>query len=88
MIATLVKDHGVAKRNFQNATRQNGVEAWLRPVEPRNEDKALVRKDLLPKVINPRHATNVDDLNTALSEWDTNRRQFLLHRPRPARFRS
>ena len=50
--------------------------AWQRIVEPVNEDKALTRKDLLPLVTNPKSASNMDDLNTALEKWETNKRLF------------
>ena len=40
-----------------------------------NEDKALT-KDLLPLVTNPTSASNIDDLNTSLETWETNKRLF------------
>ena len=48
-----------------------------RLVEPNNEDEALVRKDLLPKVTDPRHAISVEDLGAAFAEWVTNKRMFV-----------
>ena len=56
--------------------RHNGLEAWRRIAEPINEDKILILKDLLPAVTNPRPATSLDDLSTALEAWDTNLRLF------------
>ena len=41
-----------------------------------NQDKALTVMDLLPLVTNPKSASNMDDLNTALETWETNRRLF------------
>ena len=52
--------------------RHNGFEACRRIVEPLNEDKALVRKDLLPLATNPKPATSMDDLTAGLEAWDTN----------------
>ena len=61
---------------FANVPRHNGLEAWRRIAEPINEDKILILKDLLPAVTNPRPATSLDDLSTALEAWDTNLRLF------------
>ena len=41
-----------------------------------NEDKALIRKDLLPLVTKPKPASSMDDLNAALEAWETNKRLF------------
>ena len=68
MLGGLVKEHADTKRLFANVPRHNGVEAWRRIAEPINDDKALARKDLLPKVTNPRKATSLDDLPKALED--------------------
>ena len=44
--------------------------------EPINDDKTLIRKDLLPLITNPRAATTLDGITTALEDWDTNLRLF------------
>ena len=44
-----MNDHADTKRLFANVPRHNGFEAWRRIAEPINDDKALVRKDLLPR---------------------------------------
>ena len=41
-----------------------------------NEDKALVRMDLLPLVTNPKPASSMDDLTLAPETWETNKRLF------------
>ena len=48
-----------------------------RIAEPINDDKLLLRKELLPRVTNPRHATSFADLSKALEEWETNKRFFV-----------
>ena len=40
--------------------------------EPINEDKSLMRKDLLPLVNNPKCASNVEDVEAKLEDWNTN----------------
>ena len=57
-------------------TRHNGFEAWRRIAEPVKKDKALVRRDLLPLVTNPRAAPSMDALTKALKDWETNKRFF------------
>jgi hypothetical protein len=44
--------------------------------EPINEAKALIRKDLLPQVTNPKGASSMDGVAGALEEWDTSLRLF------------
>ena len=53
-----------------------GFEAFRRIAEPVNEDKALVRKDLLSSVVHPKSATSMGNLQAALEVWDTNKRLF------------
>ena len=77
LIGCLVKEHSEEKRRFANVPRHNGFEAWRRIAEPINEDKLLLRKELLPRVTNPRHATSIDDLPKAMEEWETNKRLFV-----------
>ena len=61
-----MKADATTKRAFANMPRHHGLEAWRRIAEPVNEDKALLRKDLLPLVTNPKAATDINDLNAAL----------------------
>ena len=61
---------------FSNVPRHNGFEAFRRLVELVNEDKALVRKDLLSLVVHAKSATSMDDLQSALKVWDTHKRLF------------
>ena len=72
----LVKNHADTKRLFANVPRHNGFEAWRRIAEPINDHKALVRKDLPPKVTNPRKVTGLDDLPKALEDWEINKRLY------------
>ena len=76
LIGGLVKGDPTAKRTFANVPRHNGFEAFRRIAEPVNEDKALVRKDLLSAVVHPKPATSMDNLQAALEVWDTNKRLF------------
>ena len=76
MIGVLVKGDASAKRTFANVPRHNGFEAFRRIAEPVNEDKVLVRKDLLSAVVHPKSATSMDNLQAALEVWDTNKRLF------------
>ena len=62
----LLKSDASVKRTFANVPTHNGFEAWRRVVEPVIEDKALIRKDLLPLVTNPKPASSMDDLSAAL----------------------
>ena len=66
LLGGLVKADATTKRAFANVARHNGFEVWRRVVEPVNEDKALLRKDLLPLVTSPKAASSMDDLTTAL----------------------
>ena len=76
LIGGLVKGDASAKRTFANVPRHNGFEAFRRIAEPVNEDKALVRKDLLSSVVHPKSATSMDNLQAALEVWDTSERRF------------
>ena len=76
LLSGLLKGDASAKRTFSNVPRHNGFEAFRRLVEPVNEDKALVRKDLLSAVVHPKSATSMENLQTALEVWDTNKRLF------------
>ena len=51
---------------FANVPRHNGIEAWRRLAEPINEDKAMVRRDLLASVTNPRGASSIDKIEPAI----------------------
>ena len=57
---------------FANVERHNGLEVWRRLAEPINEDKAMVRRDLLLAVTNPKGAATMEKVETAVEEWDTN----------------
>ena len=72
----LTKDDGTMEERFANCPRHNGLEAWRMVAEPINEDKAVLRKQLLSIVTNPRPAGSLDKIETAISEWDTNCRLF------------
>ena len=62
---------------FANVPRRNGIEAWRRLAEPINEDKAMVRRDLLASVTNPKGASSIDKIEPAIEEWDTTIRLFV-----------
>ena len=72
----LVKHDSSVSGTFANCLRHNGFEVWRRIAEPINEDKAMVRRHLLPLVTNPRGAASVDKIEAAIGEWDTNCRLF------------
>ena len=63
---------------FNNVPRHNGLEAWRKITELFNEDKQLVRKDLLPLVTNPKGAATLEKVESAIDDWDTNVRLFQL----------
>ena len=76
LLSPLVSEDGAMAGMFGNVPRHNGLEAWRRLAEPINEDKILVRKDLLPIVTNPRPAGSMDKIEEAIQIWDTNLRLF------------
>ena len=76
LVGGLAKALADTKRFFANVPQHNGLEVWRRIAEPINDDKALVRKDFLPKVTNLRKATGLDDLPKALEEWESNKRFY------------
>ena len=53
-LGPLVKDHNEKASVFRNVPRHNGLEAWRRITEPINDDKAAMRRELLPKINNPK----------------------------------
>ena len=57
LLGGLVEEQADTKHLFANVPRHSGFEAWRRIAELINDDKALVCKELLPKLPNPRHAT-------------------------------
>ena len=57
--------------------RHNGIDAWRRLAEPINDDKAMVRRDLLAAVTNPKGAASMDKHESAVEEWDTNIKLFV-----------
>ena len=65
---------------FANVERHNGIEACRRIAEPINEDKAHVRRDLLATVTNPKGETSMDNIETAVENWNTNIRLFVAKR--------
>ena len=76
-IGPLIKENAEKASIFRNVARHNGLEAWRRIAEPINDDKSLMRKDLLPLVNNPRGATTIEDLEAKLEVWNTNCRLML-----------
>ena len=42
-----------------------------------NDDKVMVRRDLLATVTNPEGASSIDKIEPAIEEWDTNIRLFV-----------
>lgn len=77
LLSRLLRGHPDSMRAFRNVPKHNGFRAWQVMAEPINEDKLAIRKELLPKVTNPRPATGIDDVEQALSEWDTSKRKFV-----------
>ena len=49
-----------------NVQRHNGLEAWRRIVEPINEDKSHVGRDMLSIVTNSKGATSMDGIEAAV----------------------
>ena len=72
---TLSKDSAMSTV-FGNVPRHNGLEAWRRVAEPINDDKTMIRKDLLPLITKPRSASSLDGISAAFEDWDTNIRLF------------
>ena len=59
LLRPLVHETAVAS-TFANVPRHNGLEAWRQLAEPINDDKQLVKKELLPLITNPKAAPNMD----------------------------
>ena len=76
-LGPLVKENAEKASAFRNVPRHNGFEAWRRIAEPINDDKSAMRRELLPKVNNPRAAKSIDELEQCLEEWSTNCRLML-----------
>ena len=77
MLNTLLSSDSNRTTMFANLERHNGLEVWRRLAKPINEDKAMVRRDLLACVTNPKGATNMDNIESAVKEWETNLRRFV-----------
>ena len=71
-LGPLVKENNDKASVYRNVPRHNGLEAWRRLAEPINADKSMMRKDLLPLVNNPKCATNMEDVEAKLEDWNTN----------------
>ena len=67
-LGPLLKENASQASIFRNVPRHNGLEAWRRMAEPINEDKTLMRKDLLPLINNPKGASNIDDLKQRVED--------------------
>ena len=61
---------------FANCPRHNGLEAWRLLAEPINDDKIMVQKELLGSVMHPKPAANMDKVDEAITDWNTNIRLF------------
>ena len=72
MLSPLLSQDADKATMFANVERHNGLEVWRRMAQPINEDKALVRRDLLSAVTNPKGASSMDKMETAVEGWDTN----------------
>ena len=70
-LGPLVRENSDNASIFKSVPRHNGLEAWSRIAEPINEDKSLMRKDLLPLVNNLKGAANIDKFAQRLEDWDT-----------------
>ena len=70
-IGPLVKEHAEKASVYRNVPRHNGFEAWRRIAEPINDDKSAMRRELLPRVTNPKSAKSIDDLEQCLEDWMT-----------------
>ena len=64
---TLSKDSSMSTV-FCNVPRRNGLEAWRKVPEPINDDKTMVRKDLLLLITNPRSASSLDGIRAAFED--------------------
>jgi hypothetical protein len=76
LLGGLVKENPTMKKTFANVPRHNGFEAWRKVMEAMNENKALSRNELLPKLTNPRPATSLHDLTQAMEDWETTKRLY------------
>ena len=75
LLKPLIAESKIAS-TFANVDRHNGLEACRQLAEPINEDKELVHKDMLPLVTNPTAAANMEGVEEAVRNWDTNIRLF------------
>ena len=66
-----VKDNNDKASAFRNVPRHNGL-AWRRIAEPINDDKAAMRRELLPKIHNPKGAKSHDEVEQRLEDWNSN----------------
>ena len=71
-IGPLVRENDDKASAFRNVERHNGLEAWRVLAEPINEDKAIMRKHLLPLVNNPKAAKSLNEVEDRLRDWSTN----------------
>jgi hypothetical protein len=76
MLAPLVDETAIGN-TFANCPRHSGLEAWRLIAEPINDDKLIIQKELLGIVMHPKPATNLDKVEDAMTDWDTNLRLFM-----------
>ena len=76
-LGPLVKDNNDKAAAFRNVPRHNGLEAWRRITEPINDDKAAMRRELLPKINNPKGAKAYNEIEQRLEEWNTDCRLMI-----------
>ena len=77
MLSPLLAGDSDKATMFANVHRHNGIEAWRRLAEPINEDKSMLRRELLAAVTNPKGASNIEKIEHVIEEWDTNIRLFV-----------
>ena len=73
-IGPLIRDDPDKASTYRNVERHNGLEAWRTMAEPVNQDKTLMRKELLTLVNNPVAAKTIDEYEGRLRDWNTNLR--------------
>ena len=76
MLGPLLKHDPKMAGIYANVPRHNGLEVWRRVATPINEDKAMVRRQLLSIVTNPKPASGIEGIESAIEDWDTNSRLY------------
>ena len=67
-----MREHDEKASAYRTVERHTGLQAWRVFAEPINEDKAIMRKHLLPLVNNPIAGKALNEVEDRLRDWNTN----------------